>query len=96
MNPIRGETAILIDGEMRTLCLTLGALAEIEHALGCESLKDLTIRLKTVSARDLVTLLSALLRGGGEKDLAARVRDLAVPPQEALRAILTCFGQAAE
>lgn len=40
MNPQRGEVALDIGGETRKLCLTLGALAEIEAALGCESLKD--------------------------------------------------------
>ena len=45
MNPQRGETAIEIDGETRKLCLTLGALAEIERGLGCMSLKDLTLSL---------------------------------------------------
>ena len=94
MNPQRGETQIEIDGLPRTLCLTLGALAEIETSLGCESLKDLTLRLKAVSAKDLIKLLSALLRGGGEAELALRVTELAIDPQEAMRAILTCFGKA--
>lgn len=96
MNPQRGETAIEIDGETRKLCLTLGALAEIERGLGCMSLKDLTIRLKSVSAHDLIILLAALLRGGGEADLAGRVHELAIEPQTALQAILSCFGKATE
>lgn len=95
INPQRGEVAIDIDGKPRTLCLTLGALAEIETALGCESLKDLSIRLKTVSAKDLIRLLAALLRGGGEHELAVRITELNVNPQSALKAILTCFGKAA-
>mgnify|MGYP001177513834 FL=1 len=96
MNPVRGETAIEIDGAPRKLCLTLGALAEIEHALGCASLKDLSVRLKTVSAQDLIKLLAALLRGGGEHRLAATVPDLTIDPHMALKAILTCFGRSVE
>ncbi len=96
MNPQRGETAIEIDGETRKLCLTLGALAEIERGLGCMSLKDLTIRLKSVSAHDLIILLAALLRGGGEAELAGRVRELSIEPQTALKATLSCFGKATE
>lgn len=94
MNPQRGETAIEIDGETRKLCLTLGALAEIETSLGCASLKDLTVRLKAVSAGDLIVLLAALLRGGGEPETAARVADLALDPKAAITAILACFGRA--
>lgn len=93
-NPQRGETIIEIEGEERLLCLTLGALAEIEQALGCESLKDLSVRLKTLSAKDLIRVLAALLKGGGEADLAGRIHDLRVNPQEALRAILSAFGKA--
>lgn len=93
-NPQRGEAMIEIEGEARILCLTLGALAEIEHALGCESLKDLSVRLKTLSAQDLIRLLAALLKGGGEAGLAGRIHELNINPQEALRAILTCFGKA--
>ena len=58
MNPQRGEIALEIGGETRKLCLTLGALAEIEAALGCESLKDLSARLKRVSAKDLQLVLA--------------------------------------
>ncbi|MCG8442231.1 MAG: gene transfer agent family protein, partial [Caulobacterales bacterium] len=36
VNAPRGETSLVIDGRPRRLCLTLGALAEIETALGVE------------------------------------------------------------
>ncbi len=96
MNPQRGDVALEIEGEERRLCLTLGALAEIEAGLGCQSMKDLTARLKALSARDMMVVLAALLRGGGEDELAKRVAELALPPQAAYRAILACFGRAAE
>ena len=95
MNPQRGEVAIEIDGETRKLCLTLGALAEIELALGCESLKDLSLRLRQVSASDLIRLLAALLRGGGEEDTARRLSSAQVNPARAMAAILECFGRSA-
>ena len=37
----RGEIEAVIGGEQRTLCLTLGALAELEAALGAEDLPAL-------------------------------------------------------
>lgn len=40
-NRARGEARLEIEGRERVLCLTLGALAEIETALGCGSMQDL-------------------------------------------------------
>jgi hypothetical protein len=66
-NSQRGEIAAIIDGEERTLCLTLGALAELEARLGAGDLVGLSERFATgrVSARDLTAILGAGLRGGG-------------------------------
>ena len=66
-NPHRGEVAIVVDGEERTACLTLGALAELEARLGGGDLVGLGERFAAgrVSARDLTAILGAGLRGGG-------------------------------
>ncbi|MFO1149279.1 MAG: gene transfer agent family protein [Alsobacter sp.] len=63
----RGEIEAVIGGERRTLCLTLGALAELEAALGAEDLPALGRRLEEgrLSSRDLIRLLGAGLRGAG-------------------------------
>lgn len=63
----RGEIGAVIGGEERTLCLTLGALAELEARLNAGDLGGLTDRFADgrVSARDLTTILGAGLRGGG-------------------------------
>lgn len=68
-NRIRGELALKLDGEVYTLCLTLGALAEIEAALGLKSLSELFARLAEgrLSSRDLHEVLSAALKGGGHE-----------------------------
>ncbi len=66
MNGARGEVALVIGGVERRLCLTLGALAEIETAFGCNSMAELQVRLKRLSAGELMTVLAALMRGGGE------------------------------
>jgi hypothetical protein len=67
-NPMRGEVDVVIDGQTRTLRLTLGALAELEEALGAESLVDLAGRLEggRMRARDVIAVLAAGLRGAGE------------------------------
>lgn len=66
-NTHRGEIAAEIGDEMRVLCLTLGALAELEARLGAGDLVGLAERFGEgrVSARDLTAILGAGLRGGG-------------------------------
>ncbi len=63
----RGEVSAVIDGEEKTLCLTLGALAELEARLMAGDLVGLSERFASgrVSARDLTAILGAGLRGGG-------------------------------
>lgn len=63
----RGEIAAGIGGETRTLCLTLGALAELEARLGAGDLAGLAERFAggKLSARDLTAIIGAGLRGGG-------------------------------
>lgn len=67
VNRHRGEVPAIIDGRERTLCLTLGALAELEDAFAADSLAGLAERFGTgrLSARDLTRILAAGLRGGG-------------------------------
>jgi hypothetical protein len=66
-NVQRGEIAAVVDGEERVLCLTLGALAELEARLGAGDLVGLGERFASgrVSARDLTAIIGAGLRGGG-------------------------------
>ncbi len=96
MNRARGEAAIEIDGESYRLCLTLGALAEIETALDAGSMAQLTARLSKLSASDLLCVLQALLRGGGHIDIAARLSALPVSPAVAARAVSEAFTTALE
>lgn len=89
MNPIRGDVSIEIDGEARALCLTLGALAELEATFACDSLNDLQLRLKRLSASELGTVLQILLRAGGSSDTIDTVR-----PGDAARAVAEAFHAA--
>lgn len=67
-NKYRGEIAAELGGCSRTLVLTLGALAELESAFGADDLIALAERFGTgrLSARDLVRIIAAGLRGAGE------------------------------
>ncbi len=84
----------MLAGEERRLCLTLGALAEIETALGVSGVAGLAERMRTLSARDLIAVLAALLRGGGEEALAAELERARIDPVEAAEAVALAFGAA--
>jgi hypothetical protein len=77
VNPWRGEVAVTLNGQTVPARLTLGALAELETALGATSLVDLAARFEkgAFSARDVLAVLFAGLRAGGWQgtgaDLAA-------------------------
>jgi hypothetical protein len=78
-NPHRGEIEARLDGQPHTLCLTLGALAELEHAFGHEDMLALAERFQKgrLSARDAQRIIAAGLRGAGHDisdDAVARMQ----------------------
>jgi len=79
-NTARGEVVVTVAGAPRRLCLTLGALARIEGALGLSDWSQLPDRIATLSAGDLTAVLAALLDGGGE---AAEIAAHATVPEAA-------------
>lgn len=66
-NRRRGEIEAVIDGERRILCITLGALAELETAFGVDNIADLAGRFAggRIATRDVMAIIAAGLRGGG-------------------------------
>jgi len=66
-NRHRGEVALQAGGESFTLCLTLGALAELEDIYGGEDILTVAGRFSSgkLTSRDAVNLLKASMRGGG-------------------------------
>ena len=74
-NPFAGEVALTLDGQPMTLKLTLGALVQLEQALGADSLVALVERFETgrFSARDVMAVVLAGLHGAGH---TIRAQDL--------------------
>ena len=76
-NKRRGEINAELDGKTYTLCLTLGALAELEDAFSAKDMIALTERFASgrLSAKDAVKIIGAGMRGGGhdvsDADIAA-------------------------
>jgi hypothetical protein len=101
-NPQRGEIDAEIGGETKTLCLTLGALAELEARLQASDLNGLVERFAEgrVSARDLTAILGAGLRGAGnaitDDDLARLSIEggLKGAAQVCVRLLQATFGEA--
>jgi Phage tail tube protein, GTA-gp10 len=88
-NPWAGEVALLLDGQRHVAKLTLGALAELEAALETGSLVEMVERFEGggYSARDVLALVVAGLRGGGWQGTAEDLRtvDIGGGPAEAAR-----------
>ena len=66
-NAHRGEIEAELSGRRYVLCLTLGALAEIEHAYGGEDLIAIAQRFEAgrIGATDAIRVIGAGLRGAG-------------------------------
>jgi hypothetical protein len=81
VNRHRGEVGAILDGREWILCLTLGALAELESAFAVDDLGALAERFSggRLSARDMARIVTAGLRGGGhavtEEDVAGMHAD---------------------
>jgi Phage tail tube protein, GTA-gp10 len=78
-NRHRGEIDSTFDGSVYRLCLTLGALAELEAAFGDADMLALAQRFEggRLKAADAVRIIGAGLRGGGHRiadDDVARLR----------------------
>lgn len=83
-NPGRGEVLASLSGRDVRLCVTLRALAMLEHHFGVTGLEALGERLKSLSASDLSVVLTAL----SLEDITA----LDIGFQEALDAVVAAFG----
>jgi hypothetical protein len=89
-NKARGDAEFVAGSSRYAMRLTLGALAEIEDALGATSLADLAERLKHLGAGDIALVASALMRGAGAEISAAEVLKLDAD----LGALIAAIGQA--
>lgn len=98
VNPWAGEVAVVLDGQRHVAKLTLGALAELEAALGVETLVDLVARFEAgrFSTRDVLALLVAGLRGGGWQGQARDLMTVEIGggPVEAARAAAELLARA--
>ncbi|MBV1702647.1 MAG: gene transfer agent family protein [Hyphomicrobiales bacterium] len=79
-NQHRGEISACFGGVEYTLCLTLGALAELETAFGSKTLAGIAGRFEAgnLSAQDIVVILGCGLRGAGHRLTNDQVAQLKV------------------
>ncbi|MCT8329224.1 gene transfer agent family protein [Albidovulum sediminis] len=97
-NPWAGEVEIAVNGERHVAKLTLGALAELEAALGAGSLVELAERFESgrYASRDVLLLVVAGLRGGGWRGTAddLMTAEIAGGPVGAARAAAELLARA--
>ncbi len=81
VNRHRGEIEAELGGTTYTLVLTLGALAEIEHAYGGEDMIAIAERFENgrIKATDAIRVIGAGLRGAGSSISDDEVSKLSVP-----------------
>ncbi|MEO9168778.1 MAG: gene transfer agent family protein [Aestuariivirga sp.] len=81
VNRHRGEIEAELGGTTYTLVLTLGALAEIEHAYGGEDMIAIAERFENgrIKASDAIRVIGAGLRGAGTNISNDDVAKLSVP-----------------
>ena len=91
VNRHRGEIEAMLDGARYRLCLTLGALAELEAAFGHEDMLALAIRFEKgrLSATDAIRIIAAGLKGGGTDIGEAQVARM--PAQTTVLASVACL-----
>ncbi|MGE0627339.1 MAG: gene transfer agent family protein [Hyphomicrobiaceae bacterium] len=79
-NKHRGEIDAVLDGTPHRLCLTLGALAELEAAFGEGDMLALASRFSSgrLAAADCVRIIGAGLRGAGHDVNDAKVAAMQV------------------
>lgn len=77
-NRHRGEIEACLNGKTWRLCLTLGALAELEAAFGDDDMLALAQRFEKgrISANDAVRIVAAGLRGAGHDISDDEVRSM--------------------
>lgn len=97
-NPKRGEVSLVVAGQRWTLCLTLGALAEIEAHFGVPDIPALGARLSEgrLGAQDIVAIIGSAARGGGMKVTPSELQDLPVASElpALMTAVLELFARA--
>ena len=81
VNRHRGEIEAELGGTNYTLVLTLGALAEIEHAYGGEDIIAIAERFESgkIRATDAIIVIGAGIRGAGATITNEEVAKLSVP-----------------
>lgn len=102
VNTHRGEVEAEFEGKRYRLCLTLGALAELEHAFGEDDMLGVVERFEAgrITATDTIRIIGAGLRGAGyeitDEDVSAmRVEGGAAGYVEIVARLLTAtFGAA--
>lgn len=69
-NAVRGEVKLTVPGKGEfNLCLSLGALAEIETELGIDDISQIGTKLQKPKSTDVARLVTAMVHGGGHEDV---------------------------
>ena len=90
-NKFRGEVDFEVGDRKFTLCCTLHALAEIQTELGLDGLAGILGKVLKISAPDMLVMLKALIRGGGQAISDEEFAALPLEPIPTLNAVGETF-----
>lgn len=84
VNTYRGEIEAVFDGKAYTLCLTLGALAELETLFAEQDMLSLAMRFEKgqLKAQEAIWIIGAGLRGAGYDIADSEVAHMRLAPGE--------------
>ncbi|MEM6648689.1 MAG: GTA-gp10 family protein [Pseudomonadota bacterium] len=91
MTKMKSEAVVHVDDTPLPLKLTLGALAEMEEALGADTLAELAVKLANPSAGQLMLILRIMGKAAGEGEATARLDQGSVNLREAIGAVSRLF-----
>lgn len=84
-NKVRGEVILKADSKSFVLCLSLGALAEIEATLGVKDLSEIGALMSKPNATQIAQLVVALIHGGASDETEARRKQYEVTIEEVMK-----------
>jgi hypothetical protein len=82
LNLVRGEVPLVVRDKTYILCLTLGALAEIETSLGIDDITQIGEVFKKPKASHVMEITLALLHGGADDSSPERMAQSAMTIQD--------------
>lgn len=89
-NRQRGDATLTVGDKKYTLRLTLGAMADIEDALGVP-ISKIGEKMQEPSIKDLISVVKAFIHAGGSEITDEEMRGWSIGLDQIMKAVNDCF-----